>query len=234
MTQLIFAAALFVAIHLIAFGITDCRARLLEKYGKRNYHIGFSVASTVSLLWLFHAYMAAPYAATWGQLSWFKPIAALVMLVAFVLIAAGVRCPHHGGCAACGAAEDGSAPAAKSVFRITRHPIAWGLALWALLHLIANGDSKSLILFGALYGIAVAGSFSLDKKLQEKLGAQWDAYAAVTSNRPFQAIREKRNSLEWRSLLLEEIGIQRLAIALTAYVIVAWLHVKLLGVSPFV
>lgn len=239
MILLIIAALIFLGLHVAAFGtLCPWRAQLLEKFGKRNYHIGFSVASILSLLFFFHAYKAAPYIETWGQLAWFKPLAAPFMLAAFVFIAAGVRCPHHGcgcGCPCATGDTTPTPPEVKGVLRITRHPIVWGLALWALLHLIANGDVASLILFGSLYGLCVAGSFSLDKKQQAALGDNWQAYADVTSNRPFQAIREKRNSLgDWRVLLLQEIGWKRLAAALGAYVVIGWLHVKLLGVSPFV
>ncbi len=31
-----------------------------------------------------------------------------------------------------------------------RHPMLWGAVLWALAHLIANGDLRSLVLFGGL------------------------------------------------------------------------------------
>lgn len=234
MILLIVAAVIFLGLHVAAFGtLCPWRAQLLEKYGKRNYHIGFSVASTLSLLFFFHAYKVAPYINTWGQLGWFKPIAALLMIPAFVLIAGGVRCPKHDGCA--GGEGEACAPEVKGVLRITRHPVVWGLALWALLHLIANGDVASLILFGSLYGLCIAGSFSLDKKQQAAMGDAWQAFAEATSNRPFQALREKRTNLgDWRVFLLEEIGWKRLAAAAGAYVLLAWLHVKLLGVSPFI
>lgn len=39
--------------------------------------------------------------------------------------------------------------------RVTAHPMLWGVTLWALVHLLANGDLAGLLLFGAflLYGI---------------------------------------------------------------------------------
>ncbi|MGH7463153.1 MAG: NnrU family protein, partial [Longimicrobiales bacterium] len=33
--------------------------------------------------------------------------------------------------------------------RLTAHPMLWGVTLWAGLHLLANGDTASLLLFGA-------------------------------------------------------------------------------------
>jgi uncharacterized membrane protein len=39
---------------------------------------------------------------------------------------------------------------APGMVRITRHAFLWGVALWALVLLIVNGDLASLILFGSL------------------------------------------------------------------------------------
>lgn len=37
---------------------------------------------------------------------------------------------------------------ARGIVRITRHPFLWGVALWALVHFIVNGDLASVILSG--------------------------------------------------------------------------------------
>jgi len=47
---------------------------------------------------------------------------------------------------------------------ITRHPFLWGIALWALVHLIINGDLASLILFGSLLLLAVGGTLAIDAR----------------------------------------------------------------------
>jgi uncharacterized membrane protein len=39
---------------------------------------------------------------------------------------------------------------ASNVKRLLRHPQLTGLAVWALAHLLANGDNRSLVLFGGL------------------------------------------------------------------------------------
>jgi len=33
--------------------------------------------------------------------------------------------------------------------RVTRHPMLWGVTLWSVAHLIANGDLASILLFGS-------------------------------------------------------------------------------------
>jgi uncharacterized membrane protein len=38
----------------------------------------------------------------------------------------------------------------SNVKRLLRHPQLTGLAVWALAHLLSNGDNRSLVLFGGL------------------------------------------------------------------------------------
>jgi uncharacterized membrane protein len=54
--------------------------------------------------------------------------------------------------------------------RLTRHPMLWGVTVWAAVHLVANGDLASLILFGSF------GAFSLfDMWSANRRGAELSA-----------------------------------------------------------
>ena len=69
-----------------------------------------------------------------------------------------------------------------------------GVALWAFLHLVANGDLASILFFGAFLIVALAGAPSIDAKRRRALGAaRWDAFASQTSIVPFAAIARGRN-----------------------------------------
>jgi uncharacterized membrane protein len=224
MIQLTFAAAFFVGIHFLIAG-TRWRDRLIETYGERIYRIGFSSLSLLGLVWLIYAYRHAPYIETWGQLAWFKPVAAILMLVAFILAVAGVTTPNP--TAVNGESLLSEAEPARGVLRITRHPFLWGIALWAIVHLIANGDAAALVLFGSLLILTIGGTRSIDAKRQKHFGEQWAHFTAATSNIPFNAIRERRNRLE-----LAEIGWWRIALAVVLYLAILHFHSKLFGVSP--
>ena len=115
--------------------------------------------------------------------------------------------------------------AVKGMVRITRHPFLWGVALWALGHLIVNGDRASLVLFGSLLALAVFGTASIDAKRRRKLGATWDAFAAQTSNLPFAAILSGRQSLK-----LGEIGLWRLVGAVAVWAGLIFAHRFVAGV----
>jgi uncharacterized membrane protein len=224
MIQLILAAAFFCGIHFVISG-TRLRDVLIGRFGEKAFRAGFSLLSLLGLGWLIHAYGQAPYIETWGQLGWFKPAAALLMLPAFVLVVAGISTPSPTVIGSEGLLN-GVEPA-RGILRVTRHPVLWGLSLWAFLHLIANGDAAALVLFGSLLVLGLAGTRSIDAKRRRACGESWERFAAVTSNIPFAAIREGRNV--WKP---KEIGGWRLALALVLYLAMLHFHGRLFGVSP--
>jgi uncharacterized membrane protein len=224
MTELILAAAFFSGFHL---GVAGTRARdiLVARFGENIYRAGFSLVSLIGLGWLIRAYGQAPYIETWGQLAWFRPVAVALMPVAVVLVVASLTRPNP---AAMGGEKFLAASnPAVGVFRITRHPMLWGIAVWALLHLIANGDAASLVLFGSLLILALAGTHSIDAKRARSGMPGWERFAAVTSNLPFRAIRQGRSKLEFK-----ELWNWRLALALAVYLALLHFHAAWFGVSP--
>ena len=224
MTQLISAALFFLVLH---FGIagTPLRKRLIAIAGEKIYRAVFSAASLAGLFWLAHAYRTAGYMETWGQLSWFKPLAAGLVLIAFVFIVLGVTTPNP-------TAVDGEKlleqrdPAA-GILRVTRHPMLWGIALWALAHVIANGDLASLILFGSLLALVLVGMISIDAKRKNACGESWERFAAVTSVIPFVAIGQGRNRLAWN-----EFKGWQVFLAVLLYALMMHFHKALFGVAP--
>lgn len=224
MLQLVLAALFFVGIH---FGIagTGLRDRLVRRLGEKGFRSGFSILSLLGFVWLIVAYRHAPYIETWGQLAWFKPVAAVLMLVAFVLVVAGLTTKNPAAVSGESALSEGGAT--HGILRITRHPFLWGIAVWALTHLIANGDAAASVLFGSLLVLCLGGMRSIDLKRRRAFGAAWERFAATTSDIPFAAIAQHRNQLR-----LREIGWQRLAGALLLYLAMLHFHARWFGVSP--
>ena len=224
MTQLILAALFFIALHIGVAG-TSVRGRAIEKMGENVYRAAFSVLSLLGIAWLSHAYRVAGYIETWGQLAWFKPIAALLMLVAFILVVPGMTTPNP---MAVGGEKLLMADApAQGIHRVTRHPFLWGVAVWAFVHLIANGDVASLVLFGSLFVLVFVGMISIDAKRKTACGRHWDSYAAATSIIPFHAIKEGLNTL-----VIAEFKVWQLVLALVLYLAVMHFHQAWFGVSP--
>lgn len=226
MIQLILAAAFFTGIHFFISG-TRWRAALVARFGENAFRGGFSLLSIAGLIWLIRAYGQAPYIETWGQLAWFKPVAVALMLPAIFLVVASFTTPNPTVVGAEGLLK--GTDSIRGILRVTRHPFLWGVGFWALVHMIANGDAASLVLFGSLLVLSLAGTRSIDAKRRRLCGERWERFAAATSNIPFQAIREGRNT--WKPVLAE-IGGWRPALAGAVFLALLHFHAKLFGVSP--
>ena len=38
----------------------------------------------------------------------------------------------------------------RGMIRVTRHPMLWSFAIWAAVHILGNGDTASIVFFGAI------------------------------------------------------------------------------------
>ncbi|HWP01066.1 MAG TPA: NnrU family protein [Methylococcus sp.] len=224
MIQLLFAASFFVGLHFVVAG-TQLRTLCIGKIGERNYRIVFSALSLLGLFWLIQAYRNADPLEIWGTPAWSRPLAALLMLPAFLLVVLGITTPHP--IAVSGEKRPQRDDLARGVLRITRHPLPWGAAIWALAHLLANGDAASLVLFGSLLLLVLGSMRSIDAKRRKTYGEHWERFAAVTSVLPFGAIRGGRNRLVWH-----EFKVWQLGLAVVAYVLMFFLHPWLFSASP--
>jgi uncharacterized membrane protein len=223
MVSVLLAALFFAGVHLGVAG-TQQRDHAVVALGTVGYQITFSLASVAGLAWMVLAYKHAPHLATWGTPEWCKPFAVLLMLPAFLLAVIGVTTPNPTAIA-----QEGSvSQPPQGIVRITRHPFLMGVAIWALVHVIANGDVASLVFFGTWAIVALAGTLSIDAKRRRLQGVAWKAFAAETSIMPFGAILAGRNHISWR-----EIGLWRIAAALVAYTLMLAGHSHIIGVSPF-
>jgi uncharacterized membrane protein len=222
MLNLIVASAFFLLIHFAVSG-TRLRDGLVTRLGAGPYRGAFSLASIVGLIWMSYAYKHAPTVELWGLQLGFRPAAYVLVFIAFLFAVIGVTTPSPTRVGMESTVGQGS-EAARGMVRITRHPFLWGVALWALVHLMVNGDLASLILFGSLLVLAVGGTYSIDAKRHRNFGEQWAQFANVTSDFPFAAIAAGRNRL---GPALAEIGVWRPLAAIVAYAAAFYLHGRL-------
>ena len=224
MLNLITAALFLIGTH---FGIasTSLRGELVARIGEGAYRAVYSLLALVALVWLAMAWRAAPLVPLWEAGPGLRHLTAALMPLAFLLLVCAVTSPNP---TVVGQRPDPDAASpAVGVVRITRHPFLWGVNLWALLHLLANGDEASLIFFGSLALLAFAGTFLIDARRTRENAPGWGVFLQATSNLPFAAIVERRQKLH-----LGEIGLWRAALALAVYVLLFGLHPWLFGVSP--
>ncbi len=191
------ASALFVGGH---FGLssTPLRRLLVGALGELPYLGLFSLASGAPLVWMVLAYGQAPREALWVAAAPLRAVPLVAMPFALFLVVAGYATKSPTALMQGGLLKTGLE--ARGILRITRHPALMGILLWALAHMVANGDAASQIFFGGFAVVAGAGPVLIDRKRRDALGTAWDGYAAQTSVLPFGAILAGRNRFHPREI----------------------------------
>jgi len=225
MGTLVIAVAFWLFIHLAIAG-SPLRAVLVARLGDNGFRGLFSILSAIGLAGLIWGYGAARGAANlalWDAPAWTRWLAVVGMLPALMLLVGSLTVPNPGlvGADRLLAREE----PARGMLRVTRHPMLWAFALWAALHIPANGDLASLLLFGGVLAVALNGMRSIDRKRALSMPQDWPRYAAVTSALPFAAIAAGRNRLA-----PGELGWPWLAISLIAWIALLWAHPLVIGV----
>lgn len=218
MTALVAATAAFLLTHLVSG--TPLRAKLVAALGEWRYRGLYATLAFVTLAWMIWAYAHAPRELLWTGWRWLPVI---VMPLVFIAVLGGYRRnPTMVGADALLKSED----PARGLIRITRHPIMWGIILWAAAHILARGDVKSLVFFGGFLMVAVIGTLSIDRR--KRTNPDWPRFAAATSHVPFVAIAQGRNRFVWR-----EIGWRQVLHGLAAFLVVFAVHPWLFGARPY-
>jgi uncharacterized membrane protein len=225
MPNLIAAALYFVLIHLLVSG-TRVRDILIRRIGQGPYMGLFVVASIAGLVWLGFAFAGARGGpgdeVYWEITPATRYVQIALQFVAFLVIVPGITTRNPTSVRQEAALDNPDV--VRGMVRISRHPFLWGVAVWALGHLLVNGDTASLVLFGSLLLLALFGTVSIDAKRKRALGEKWDAFAAQTSSIPFGAILSGRQKLS-----LAEIGWVRIAAAVAVWAVLLWAHPILFG-----
>lgn len=210
MNSFALALSAFVLIH-VGISATGLRRALVARLGEGPYRIAFSVVSLGLLVWLIQSYgamRADPFNPLtwplWAPPDWLRMPASALIFLGVVLAVAGVLTP--GPTYAGFESSVTKSEPARGVLRITRHPFLWGVALWAAGHALVNGERFALMLFGGLGLMVVLGTRSIDRKARARNPEAWANFEEATSNLPFAAITQGRNTLKldeiwWRVLL---------------------------------
>lgn len=219
------ALAAFLVSHTLP-AATDLRGRLVERMGERIYRLVYGGLSILLLAWLISAAVRAPVIMLWWPQSWHSLMPLLLMPVAIILITAATISPNPLSISLRSVAYD---PTRPGIVAVTRHPMLWGFALWALSHMIANGDVVSFILFGGLCAFALYGMQLFDRRMKQRLGeAEWHRLADNTSIMPFAAVFRGRA----RQVLDRRVAVSiTLGSALYVWFLVHG-HAALIGADP--
>ena len=157
------------------------REALVRRVGVGPFHGIYSLVALVTFGWLIWVYRRlGDQAPLWtaGDVLWL--VATLLMWLGSILfVGSFVRNPALPGARL----ERGARPA--GVFGITRHPMMWGFAAWAIVHLLVVATPKAFIFDGAVLLLALGGSVGQDAKKARLMGERFHEWTAQTAFIPF-------------------------------------------------
>lgn len=223
MAMLALATVVFLATHYVSS--TPLRSELVGILGENAYLGLYTLVSLAMLGWMIWAYIKAPYERLWWG-DEFRVWAVVLMPVSLLFLVCGLLTPNPSAVRQESKLRSMGEP--RGILRVTRHPVLWGIALWAWVHLVSRGDAASLIFFGGFLLLAISGTVLQDARKNKAVGVDWQRFAGVTSNVPFAAIFQGRNKFRFG-----EIGWRNVVVALALYFVLIFVHPYLFGARPY-
>ncbi len=130
MVMLTAGVLLWIVVHLIPGPGRNARQKIIASVGEKPYKGVFSLALLAALALIVLGWRSADVEPVYLPPAWGGLAALVLMPVAIFLF--------------------GASHARTRVKRFIRHPQLSGLAIWSVAHLLANGDNRSVLLFGGL------------------------------------------------------------------------------------
>ena len=148
MSILILGLVLFIGIHAFTT-LRGPRAAMIGRLGEGPYKGLYSVVAGIGLvliIWGFSRYRADGYIQVWDPpFAVFHPIALVLLWFAMVALAAAYAPPSR-------------------IKALLRHPMLVAVKVWALSHLLVNGDLGSMLLFGGLLAWAIYDRIAVKRR----------------------------------------------------------------------
>jgi len=138
---------LFLGLHILTT-LRDTRAAVIARLGESGYKIAYSITAIIGVYLIgrgFSIYRATEWVNVWYPPVALRHIALGLMLPAIILVV--------------------SSYIRGRIYATVKHPMLAGVKLWAVLHLLANGDLGSIILFGSILAWAVYDRISLKRRV---------------------------------------------------------------------
>lgn len=147
MALLVVGLILFLGIHLLP-ALRGRRADFVERLGAGGYKLFFTAVSLAGFALIIYGYGVAREAGSpllYDPPIWARHLSLLLMVPVFVLLVATYLPTGH-------------------IKKRAKHPMILAVKIWALAHLIANGDVASVTLFAAFLAWGVIDRISLKRR----------------------------------------------------------------------
>jgi uncharacterized membrane protein len=143
---LVLGLVMFLVPHVFT-SMRAARQQLVDSIGEGPYKVVYSLDSAIGIALIaygFAEYRASGWIDIWYPPAWTRHLTALLVWPAIICIVAAYI---------------------PGRIKLTlKHPFLVGIKLWAVAHLIANGDLGSIILFGSILAYAVYDRITLKRR----------------------------------------------------------------------
>ncbi|PST19450.1 NnrU family protein [Rhizobium sp. JAB6] len=192
MALLVLGIVLFLGLHLIRVVVPGLRTSLIASLGEEGWKIAYSIASIIALIVLIYGFgQARDMTPIWSPPIWMSHITILLMLFALICLVASLLPAGH-------------------IAVKTKHPMVLSVKIWALAHLLSNGDGAAMLLFAAFLAWGVILRISLKR-------------------------RERAGEITLRPFVSAKYDLYAIIIGAIAWILIIWkLHAWIIGVSPLV
>jgi len=144
MTLLVIGVLLFAGVHLSKSLAPSLRADLQKRLGGNGYKGIFSLLVLGSIALMVFGWRSTVPQYLYNTSAALQAPAFFFLVVAFWLLVVSSR--------------------PSRVHRLLRHPRLTGVGLWGVAHLILNGDSRALVLFGGMALWALLEMFAINRR----------------------------------------------------------------------
>ena len=163
MTRLALGVLLWSVVHFFPAVAAGLKKSLVNRIGEYPYKGIFTLFTVLSLYLIVSGWQSTAAVEIYAIPDWGGHAAAVLTLFAFILF---------------------FAPYPPNNFkRIIRHPQLIGTALWGLGHLLSNGDSRSVVLFGGMTAWAIVEIVLINRR-----DGDWTKPARVSLLKDFSLI----------------------------------------------
>jgi len=189
MWLLIVGLVLFLGVHSVAIVSPTLRARTIRRLGEGAWKGMYALVSLIGFVLICYGFGLAREAPVilYSPPTWLRHVALILMVPVFPLLVAAYL-PGR-------------------IKTAAKHPMLAAVKFWALAHLLANGTSADVVLFGGFLAWAVADRISMKRRSTPQ----------VPPTAP---------PGPWNDAIAVVLGLAIYTL------LIGWAHVRLFGVSP--
>ena len=130
MSLLIAGVVLWSILHLVPAIARPLRQTMIDRVGEKAYRGLFSLSMLLTLSMIVFGWRSTHDVYLYQLPVWTRQAGALLMIVAFILF--------------------GAAQYPTAIKRIVRHPMLTAVVVWSVSHLLTNGSTRAMVLFGGM------------------------------------------------------------------------------------